>query len=206
MYLKVDRIQDKTRVLGPGMRAVVWFHGCFRNCPGCIAAGMNRSSDFSEYTVDALFQKIASIDGIDGITISGGEPLMQNLDDLQDFLQQVKQKTSLSVMLYTGYLLQEIRAEEKKCRLLENVDILIDGPYMEQLDNGQLWRGSENQKIYFLSSRYSETEDGFEHKKGRPIECNFIDSSVFSLTGVPPRGFRASLERKMAEKGMCVNW
>ena len=204
--LTVDRIQDKTRVLGPGMRAVVWFHGCFRDCPGCIASGMNKSSDYSEYTAEALFQKISSVNGIEGITISGGEPLMQNLDELWDFLLQVRQKTSLSVMLYTGYLLQEIKDDEDKCRLLDCVDILIDGPYMEQLDKGQLWRGSENQKIYFLSSRYSETEDGFEQKKGRPIECNFIDSSVFSLTGVPPRGFRASLERKMAEKGMSVSW
>ena len=204
--LTVDRIQERTKVLGPGLRAVVWFHGCFRNCPGCIAAGMNRSTDFSEYTAEELFQKISTISNIEGLTISGGEPFMQNMDEFNEFLSLIRQNTPLSIILYTGYLLQEIRADEKKRGILDFVDILIDGPYVEHLDQGQLWRGSENQKIYFLSSRYSEPVDGFVQKKGRPIECKFIDSSEFSLTGVPPRGFKKSLERRMAEKGMVINW
>ena len=204
--LKVDRIQEKTGVLGPGIRAVIWFHGCFRHCPGCIAAGMNKSQDFTEYTVDELFQKVASVEGIEGLTISGGEPLMQDLDELYEFLMLVRQKTALSVMLYTGYLLQEINEDENKKRLLDFVDILVDGPYVEELDHGQLWRGSENQRVYFLSSRYSEAQDSFAQKKGRPIECKFINASDFSLTGVPPRGFRESLSRRMAEKGLIINW
>lgn len=204
--LTVDRVQERTRVLGPGERAVVWFHGCFRHCPGCIAAGMNQSTDFSEYTAEELFQKISKISDIEGLTISGGEPFMQNMDEFKAFLLLIRQNTPLSVMLYTGYLLQEISADEKKRGVLDFVDILIDGPYVEQLDQGQLWRGSENQRIYFLSSRYSESVDGFVQKKGRPVECRFTDSSEFSLTGVPPRGFRKSLERKMAEKGLVVNW
>ena len=204
--LSVDRVQEHTRVLGPGVRAVIWFHGCFRRCPGCIAAGMNRSSDFSKYTAEELFQKISTISDIEGLTISGGEPFMQNMEEFSEFLTLIRQKTPLSVMLYTGYLLQEIRADEKKRGILNFVDILIDGPYVEHLDQGQLWRGSENQNVYFLSSRYSESVDGFVQKKGRPVECKFTDSSEFSLTGVPPRGFKNSLERRMAEKGLVVNW
>lgn len=204
--LIVDRIQERTRVLGPGERAVIWFHGCLRNCPGCIASGMNKSLDFSEYSVDELVHLVSSIDGIEGITISGGEPFQQDSGEMFEFLSQIKQTTKLSVMAYTGYLLNELQKDVEKARLLDLIDILVDGPYIEALDKGQLWRGSENQNIYFLTDRYSEIADGFAQKKGRPIECQIIDQNQFALTGVPPRGFRESLEKRYAEKGMTVRW
>lgn len=204
--LLVDRIQESTKVLGPGTRVAVWFHGCFRNCPGCIAAGMNNSSDFSSYKVEELVSKISSIEGVEGLTISGGEPFQQNLSELCIFLKMIRQNTKLSIMAYTGYIMAELIADPQKKKLLEYIDILIDGPYIEHLDYGQLWRGSENQKIYFLSSRYKALEGIIEKKKGRPIEVDFIEGLQFSMTGVPPRGFREKLKGKLAEKGMNVNW
>lgn len=204
--LFVDRFQEKTSVLGPGIRSVIWFHGCSRKCRGCIAAEMNDSADFSGIDVSTLLDEVRAVNGIEGITLSGGEPFQQDLMEMHKFLSQIKHTTSLSVMVYSGYLLSEIMKDPNKKRLLKFIDILVDAPYVEELDEGQLWRGSGNQQIYFLSSRYKVLEQEIESKKGRPVEIAFTEGLQFSITGIPPRGFKDSLSRKLSEKDLNITW
>lgn len=204
--LFVDRIQERTKVLGPGIRAAIWFHGCSRRCPGCVAYEMNLSTDFFSYDVEFLLKTVSSIDNIEGLTISGGEPFQQDLDDFYNLLARLRAETSLTIMCYTGYTMAELVADPQKKRLLAFIDILVDGPYVQELDRGQLWRGSENQTIYFLSSAYSHLAKGMEKKMGRPVEIQFANGLDFSFTGVPPKGFKDSIKRKLAENGMNVSW
>ena len=129
--LQVDRIQEKTKALGPGCRAVVWFHGCSRGCPGCIAAEMNRSEEFESCTPQQLADRICALEGIEGITLSGGEPMDQPAGALAEFLRQIRARTGLSVMVYTGYLLDELKPMPGKPEILGMIDILVDGPYRQ---------------------------------------------------------------------------
>ena len=204
-FLLIDRIQDRTQTLGPGLRAVVWFHGCSRKCPGCIAANMNVSTDFEQSTPSDLLGRIKSNDGIEGITMSGGEPFDQNIGALHRFLQGVKAETSLSVMVYTGYLMKELFENSQTRVLLGYIDILVDGPYVQSLDFGQLWRGSENQQIHFLTNRYASLKNVTE-RKGRPVDVSIVDGRTFSITGIPPKGFRKRLEDRLSEKDLAVVW
>lgn len=204
--LLIDKIQEKTKVLGPGIRTALWFHGCFRHCPGCIAAEMNKSQDFFEFSVEQLLDRLFSIKGIEGISISGGEPFQQKLDEMLLLLSKIKQQSTLSIMMYTGYLLDELKQDFQKSKLLDYVDILVDGPYMENLDRGQLWRGSENQTIHFLSSRYAHLTSSVPQSKGRPIEVSFNDGLGFSLTGLPTKGFQDRLKRSLESKNMDLIW
>ena len=88
--LLVDRINDRTTVLGPGNRTVVWFHGCARGCPGCVAAGMNAGADYVRYTPDELSRRVLAVDGVEGVTLSGGEPFDQDVEPMTIFLMAVR--------------------------------------------------------------------------------------------------------------------
>lgn len=204
--LLIDRFQERTRVLGPGERSVVWFHGCSRNCPGCVAAEMNRSNDYEMISSSELAGRVCAVEGIDGLTLSGGEPFDQDVSSMIDLLDAVRQRMNLNIMAYTGYCLAELRCDRERSRILPLIDILIDGPYVESEDHGELWRGSANQKVHFLSERGAALKELFDGKFGRKLEFAFGQGLQFSFTGVPPRGFRENLQRILNEKGFEVSW
>ena len=204
--LLIDRFQERTRVLGPGERSVVWFHGCSRNCPGCVAAEMNRSSDYETIDSITLADRVCSVEGVEGLTLSGGEPFDQDVSSIIGFLDVVRQRMNLNVMAYTGYCLAELRNDRERSRILPFIDILIDGPYVESEDHGELWRGSANQQVHFLSERGSALKKMFDGKFGRELEFEFRQGLQFSFTGVPPKGFKANLRRILREKDIEISW
>ena len=205
LALLVDRIKDSTAVLGPGNRVAIWFHGCTRRCPGCIASGMNGSADYARYAPEALSSRVLAVEGVEGVTISGGEPFDQNSKPMAVFLSSVR-AAGLSVMAYTGYLREELESDKDKCGLLGFIDILVDGPYVEGEDHGELWRGSANQRMHFLTERYSGIAASIEGRKGRDLEFELGRGLDFSFTGIPPRGFRNRLAERLGQKGMEINW
>lgn len=205
MELKVVKIKERTKVLGPGMRFAVWFYGCPRKCPGCVAAEMNSSTEFNIFLPGELAKRALAVRDIEGVTISGGEPFAQDPDSMGQFLSIVRD-SGLSVMAYSGYLLEELREDAKRAPLLRFVDILVDGPYVEREDHGELWRGSANQRIHFLTDRYSSLATIVESKKGRPLEFEFGDGLNFSFTGIPPIGFRDRLVERLGQKDLEVKW
>lgn len=203
--LYVDRIKERTKVLGPGTRVVIWFHGCPRKCPGCVALEMNESTDYDSLTSDELTCRVLAIPDVEGVTISGGEPFAQDVEAMDSFLSAVRD-ADLSVMAYTGYLREELESDAGKRALLRYVDILVDGPYVESEDHGELWRGSANQRIHCLTDRYARLAEAVEGKKGRPLEFEFGEGLNFSFTGIPPAGFRDRLAERFGQKGLEVKW
>lgn len=204
--LSIDRFQERTRALGPEVRSVVWFHGCSRNCRGCIAADMNRSSDYEITSPVDLAERVCSVEGTEGLTLSGGEPFEQDVASLVEFIKAVRHRSSLGVMVYTGYRLEELLHDAVRAQVLPLIDVLVDGPYVEAEDHGELWRGSANQRIHFLSDRYREIEGEICGKFGRRLEFSFQSGLQFSFTGIPPKGFKKNLERTLNEKGFEINW
>lgn len=152
-------------VNGPGKRAVLWVQGCAFKCPGCY----NKESwPFVEKVVERpkeLFSRIIDISGIEGVTLSGGEPLLQArpLARLAAHCQQ----EGLSVMCYTGFSWDElhVRLDDDISRLLEHTDILITGRFMKDLPPDKIWVGSSNQEVHFLSERYSYLADSLKTDK-----------------------------------------
>ena len=101
-----------------------------------------------------LFKQITVFQYIEGITISGGEPVLQ-INPLVEFLKLVRGKSQLSVVLFSGLTIDEIRHKIAGPELLVLLDILIDGPFVREKKIGNSLRGSLNQSICFLSKRYS---------------------------------------------------
>lgn len=204
--LKVDRVQSSTANLGPGKRAVVWFHGCTRGCEHCIASEMNRSDEYEPFDAKGLAERICSIPGIEGVSLSGGEPFQQDSKELLLFLKELKTRSNLGIMVYTGYLLSELKGEERFSELLNQIDLLVDGPYVYELDGGELWRGSSNQSFHFLTNRYKSLARDLERSKGRQIDVTFEKGLEFAFAGIPPKDFKQKLSHRLRGSGMDIKW
>ena len=199
--LKIARKTECCRVLGPGNRAVVWFHGCSRNCDGCIAKSMNLSEDFEECTPEELYNWVLSCNHIEGVSISGGEPLEQNLEELTAFLQKIKNDSrNLSVILFTGFTYDEIVSSSRK-DVLPFIDVLIEGTYKKELNDDKGLRGSSNQNIIFLTSRYESIKETFYKKDCRNVEVSITLDNRITINGIPNNGFLDNLTDELAKEG-----
>ena len=136
-----------------------------------------------------LAKWVCSIDGIEGVTISGGEPFEQS-EALAKFLLTVKQnRPELSSFLFTGYEINFLQQSTNKSvqNILEIVDMLSSGPFVAELyELDLLWRGSSNQQLSYLSARYSP-EDEEEWSLISPIEEVFMHNHGYEYTGFKGR-------------------
>ena len=139
-------------VLGPGSRYCLWVQGCPRNCPGCIAGNTHRMEDGKPIEIGALSWEIA-LSHAEGLTISGGEPFLQ-APALAELIRLVRQIRPMGVIVYTGYLYEELLRMPQAADLLAQTDLLIDGPYIQELDDAKGLRGSANQRVIPLTDLY----------------------------------------------------
>ncbi len=197
--IRISHYVCETEVLGPGRRFAVWFQGCNKRCEGCINPE-GRQPDGGEWVaVDELLAKIGQQKGLQGITISGGEPFLQYAG-LKRLIEGVKAETKLDIMLYSGYTLKELqdRYGSGLTALLRQVDIFIDGEYRREEDHGTIYRGSDNQNIYFFTERYASFRQQIYGTKNRDIEF-LADGEAVYLVGVPPKDFYPELIKKIRQ-------
>jgi anaerobic ribonucleoside-triphosphate reductase activating protein len=103
--------------------------------------------------------RAAREDGVEGITLLGGEPLAHARGAAA--LARAVHGRGLSVMVFTGYTLEEARAlpDPAVSELLACTDILVDGPYLRDRPEAQRrWIGSANQRVHLLTDRYREDD------------------------------------------------
>lgn len=149
--------EPKVTVLGPGERFVLWVQGCNKKCPGCIAENARNMARGTMISIDALAYEIA-FSNADGLTISGGEPFLQ-AEELADMIEKIHKKRDMGVIVYTGFTYEDLKNEVSAQSFLSKIDLLIDGPYLTELDDGKSLRGSSNQRAIFLTDRYRAYAD-----------------------------------------------
>lgn len=152
--------------LGPGRRAAIWVAGCNRRCKGCIAPELfNRNAGHPVF-VDSLVRMLQSISmGLDGLTVSGGEPADQPKTMVR-LLRLVRQAIpSWTIILYSGYTREQLSCDYERSPLLSLVDVLIDGPYCRDIPSGHPLTGSGNQIIHYLTPMGQSLEAAFERIK-----------------------------------------
>lgn len=196
------RIHHKVRkatVLGPGVRYVVWVQGCMQRCPGCVSPQAQPLDGGTEMPVDALVEDILSTDGIEGITISGGEPFLQAAA-LVRLIDALRARRDLGVIVYTGCLLEDLQSDEPAgaAELLMRIDLLIDGPYVDELNDDGALRGSSNQRVIPLTKRYTGAVADYGVPGGRKTELMFTADGFF-LTGVPSVATRRLIRMSRGE-------
>jgi anaerobic ribonucleoside-triphosphate reductase activating protein len=160
--LRVAQIVPRTEAEGPGVRFAIWTQGCPLRCPGCCNPEMLTFKGGEEWAVDALLEKIRATDGVEGISLLGGEPTAQ-ATPLARLAHSVR-GLGLSVTVFSGFTLQELRASSQPGvdALLAATDLLIDGRFdRERPETRRRWIGSSNQTMHFLSPRYDPSDPAF---------------------------------------------
>ena len=113
----------------------------------------------------------------------------------------LRKSTKLDIMVYTGYTLQELQQQNNVNinYILSNIDLLIDGEYIEELNNNKIYRGSDNQQIWFLSDKYLPFKEKMENTCNRSLEFVFRNGEVFTI-GLPAKNFQRDFWRAMEQK------
>ncbi len=151
--LRLSGFYDSSCSNGEGWRSVIFLSGCPHHCKGCHNPETWDFDSGEETTVDELFEMIkGNLDIIDGVTLSGGEPFqLRYADDLVELTGRLKD-LGLTIWCYTGHIYENLVKNPEFSRLLQNIDVLIDGPFKQELLDTQLkFRGSSNQRLLELS-------------------------------------------------------
>ena len=181
---------ESTQSLGPYNRFAIWVQGCLKRCPGCISKDSQPIDGGYEAETTDLAETIINTPDIEGITISGGEPFLQS-EALVDLVSRVKAKKNIGVIVYTGNDFEEI----KENALTNLCDIVIDGIYIEDMNDGLSLRGSSNQNIHLISKRYEDVVKNIYGVQGRKIELHCMEGKT-TMVGIPDKKSLLALEGK----------
>ena len=148
MKVRVAGIVPESIVDGPGIRYAVFVQGCPHRCPGCHNPETHPFEAGEEMDAQDLFAAFQRDPLLKGVTLSGGEPFCQP-EPVTELARQVH-AAGKDVVVFTGYLFEELAAssDPTTLALLQEADLLIDGPYLEaQRDIDLRFRGSANQRL-----------------------------------------------------------
>ena len=197
MYIRVYDYQDGVRKLGPNTRFALWVQGCGRNCRGCMTPQSQDIDGGKEMETRDLAALILR-SGREEITISGGEPFLQAAG-LSELIGLLRAQRDIGIIVYTGFTIEEIREKNDPDmnRFLDQIDLLIDGPYIEEKNDGRNLRGSSNQRAIALTERYEKNVPDYGSRKAE-IEL-FVKEDKFVLVGVPDEKTLARFQHAFEE-------
>jgi anaerobic ribonucleoside-triphosphate reductase activating protein len=155
--LRLHAFEPASRANGPGPRAVLWTQGCTLGCPGCFNPETHAFTGGEQVDADELAERVAGLGGIEGVTVSGGEPLQQRRA-LLAFLRRLRERTRLSVLVFTGFTWEEVRRFPEAEALLGCIDVLLAGRYDAARHLGRGLLGSANKTAHFLTDRYGPAD------------------------------------------------
>jgi len=199
--VNVAHMVPRCRVLGPGERFALWVQGCPLHCPGCHNPQFIPFREATWLSVDTVVRRILGTDAIEGLTLVGGEPFAQAVA-LAKVAARVR-NAGLSVMVYTGYTMGQLvsgKARDAKL-LLRASDLLMDGPYQQNLPTQRPWRGSDNQRLVGLSARYASQIEEWNWPLGQQFEVRIGSGGLIEVLGIPPVGFGASQSAPVLSQG-----
>jgi len=214
--IELNKAHWPVTVLGPGRRVGLWFQGCSIHCPGCVSQDTWPRDPGKTITVRDVVAwcRKASGNALDGVTISGGEPFEQpaGLRALLAALAAWRrdERLDFDILCYSG--LPQRTLEKRHAELLAMLDAIIPEPYVNDLPQGNVWRGSRNQPLVALTARgraryaahLAETADAH----GKRMQATVEGGRVWMI-GIPGRGDMAAVEALCASRGLAlteVSW
>ncbi|GAA2107283.1 4Fe-4S single cluster domain-containing protein [Streptomyces synnematoformans] len=159
-WLRMHGFEPFSAANGPGTRAVIWVQGCTLSCPGCFnpETHARAGEEVEEVEVAELYDRVAGLaDRVEGVTITGGEPLQQR-GAVLELLRRIRGGTGLSTILFTGYDWPEVRRMRELDELRRCVDVLLAGRYREDRRVASGLRGSDNKTVRLFSERYTRAD------------------------------------------------
>lgn len=148
MKIKISQVVNDSIVDGPGIRLAVFTQGCIHNCPSCHNPQTHDIHGGKETDTQKIAALMANNPLLDGVTLTGGDPFIQAEECAQ--IAKDAHKLGLNVWTYTGYTYEELckKNDPNFNSLMENTDVLIDGPFVLAQRSLELrFRGSNNQRV-----------------------------------------------------------
>ena len=155
---------------GEGVRVSLFVSGCTHHCKNCFNPetwDFCYGNPFTEEVENKII-KMLEPSYIKGLTLLGGEPMEpQNQKALLPFVKKIREKfgSTKNIWCYTGFIFDKDLAPNGRVytdstdELLKNIDVLVDGPFIEDLKNISLkFRGSSNQRIINLPETFKQNE------------------------------------------------
>ena len=200
----IARILFPVKVLGPGNRIGIWFDGCNHKCKGCSNPELWEQQDIyktDKNIVMDLIKPIVEKGTIDGFTLTGGDPFLQPeaLEELLPLLTDI----SSDILCYTGFNYEELK--DSYGHILKNIAVLIDGKYIEERNNGQVLRGSDNQRIIVLREEFKEKYDDYLSTAKNEIQ-NFRTRETIISVGIHDRNYNDDLKRITNTMGLVETY
>lgn len=143
--IRVLNVIEDTMVDGPGFRTSIYCAGCEHRCPGCHNPQSWAFDGGKEMDVASLM-KIIMADPFANVTFTGGDPMYQAAG-FAELARAIHTYSNKDIWCYTGFVYESLIHEDQR-ELLENLDVLVDGPFIQKLqDSDLLFRGSSNQRL-----------------------------------------------------------
>lgn len=196
----ISRARFPVRSLGYGERAGLWTQGCGIGCAGCIAQDTWERTTDSDVPVSEILAWLACYPQVDGLTISGGEPLDQ-AEELVELLRGVRSMHSglVDILCFSG---RTTRAVERAFpEVLSLLDVIVTGPYDATKPSHHPLMGSANQEIVLLTDLARERYGAIETADRRKLQVH-LDGDVLTLVGVPAPGVINAIEASASSAGL----
>lgn len=147
-------IEDDIVDSDDGFAVSLWTVGCPHHCKGCHNQSLWDYGAGQDIPIKTIINEIKEKINKNGImrnfSVLGGEPLdPQNIKDVDEVLKEVRTAyPNIKIYLWTGYTLEELDERKEFKEILENIDVLIEGRYIEELRQNLPLRGSSNQRVF----------------------------------------------------------
>lgn len=206
--MKMARILYPVNVLGPGDRIALWLSGCPHKCANCINPDLWEQHNDQEMSLSAILAVINAISKkgpVDGFVFTGGDPMYQ-AKELSILLPMIRVYSN-DILVYTGYEYEQLMsfADQSYKDCLKSISVLIDGRYIDDLNDGTPLRGSSNQRIIFLKDKIERKYmDYLSHINTNETQ-QFLTSGGFISVGIHHKGFQKELQEKAKERGVIIH-
>ena len=155
--ISILEIVEDTTVDGPGFRTSVYSSGCPHHCPGCHNPQSWDIENGHAVEIEEIL-KVILADPFADVTFSGGDPMFQP-EGFTVLAKAIKQQSNKNIWCYTGFLFEILLQNPAQKALLEQIDVLVDGRFIEALKDEELrFRGSSNQRIIDVQASLEKGE------------------------------------------------
>lgn len=145
--INIAGVVEESYTDGLGIRYAIFVQGCSHKCKNCHNPETWQFNGGVKYDIDTLVSEILENPLLDGVTISGGDPMYQPVEVLE-LVNKIREQSKLNIWLYTGFTFEECLENTEMAAILNKIDILVDGEYKEENRSLHLrFRGSSNQRI-----------------------------------------------------------
>lgn len=181
--MQIDRVLYPITTLGPGKRLVIWTIGCPHHCANCSNPELWNPNLDKEIEIQYLTEYLEPyLIKCEGITITGGDPFYQG-NELIKLIFEIKKICNVDILVYTGYSYAYVKRKYSKA--ISSIDVLVDGLYVDKLNNNIGLKGSSNQNVYIINPSFKEKYKDFNSLERQ--RQNFIVKDKIISVGIPQK-------------------